>query len=387
MPKAFSRTEAYRRPVVYAGRFADQIGGTDLPNDCIVLGEHDTLLYELTQVLNCANTLVLLDLLSFPLQAMTDRHWDIPIVVVLPSGFDANALVATFGPELFERLGFFDHIVTPNSALWEELRRKYCWAEGQRIPVAGNRPNEVATTVWALFEAQSTSTASPSHDQDEAARYWRERTLATSVPHRESQRVDYDLRTKKASHRAQAAALEPRFAALRQQRDTKVPLDVLEVGTGAGRWTSSFDPTEARFFGLDAREEFLRIARINYQEGRFDLLGSDLLFPYEDGSFDLVFTATIMHQYPVPAKRTLLSEMWRVTKPGGRLLFLENFVFEKQPEQPTVHPMSVSEFERLILDATAGQVVLDYVESLRYPGDDLRTGMVISMFRLGSPTA
>jgi ubiquinone/menaquinone biosynthesis C-methylase UbiE len=387
MPKAFSRTEADRRLVIYAGHFADQIGSADLPNDCIVLGEQDTLLYELTQVLNRANTLVFLDPLSFPLEAMTDKHWDIPIVVVLPSGFDAKALIATCGPELFERLGFFDHIVTPDSALWEELRRKYCWAEGQRIPVVGNHPSEAATTVCALFEAESMSTARPSHDQGEVARYWRERTLATSVPRRAGRRADYDPCSKKASHRVQAAALEPRFAALRQKRDTKVPLDILEAGTGAGRWASSFDPIETRFFGIDTREDLLGIARINFPEGRFNLLGSGLLFPYEDERFDLVFTTNIMHQYPVPAKRTLLSEMWRVTKPGGKLLFLENFVFEKQPEQPAVHPMSVSEFERLILDATAGQVVLDYVESLRYPGDDLRTGMVVSLLRLGAPKA
>src|SRR5918997_5401277 len=117
MPKALSQADAGRRPVVYAGSFADQIGSADLPNDCIVLGEQDTLLYELTQLLNRANTLVLLDSLSFPLEAMTDKHWDLPIVVVLPSGFDANALIATFGPELFERLGFFDHVVTPDSTL------------------------------------------------------------------------------------------------------------------------------------------------------------------------------------------------------------------------------------------------------------------------------
>ena len=387
MPKASSQTDAGRRPVIYAGRFADQIEDADLPNDCIVLGEQDTLAHELTRVLNRANTLVFLDLLSFPLEAMTDEHWDIPIVVVLPSGFDAEALIANFGSELFERLGFFDHIVTPDSALWEELRRKYRWAEGQRIPVAGNHPSEVATAVCALFEAESTSTASPRHDQGEAARYWRERTLATSVPHRAGHRLDCAPRSKKASHRVQAAALEPRFAALHQKRAAKVPLDVLEVGTGAGRWAASFNPTKSRFFGIDTREDLLSIARTNFPEGRFDLLGTELLFPYEDEGFDLVFTATIMHQYPVPAKRTLLSEMWRVAKPGGHLLFLENFVFEKQPEEPAVHPMSVREFESLILDATAGQVVLDYVESLRYPGDDLRTGMVISLLRLGAPKA
>src|SRR5829696_1894420 len=182
MPKASSQTDAGRRPVIYAGRFADQIGSAELPNDCVVLGEQDTLPYELTQVLNRADTLVLLDPLSFPLKAMTDKQWDIPIVVVLPPSFDAEALIATFGPELFERLGFFDHIVAPNSALWEELRRMYRWAEGQRIPVTGDRLSEVATMVSALFEAESTSMAS--HDQGEAARYLRERTLATSVPHR-----------------------------------------------------------------------------------------------------------------------------------------------------------------------------------------------------------
>ena len=229
------------------------------------------------------------------------------------------------------------------------------------------------------------STASPRHDQGEAARYWRERTLATSVPHRAGRRPDYAPRLKKASHRVQAAALEPRFAALHQKRAAKVALDVLEVGTGAGRWAASFNSTKSRFFGIDTREDLLRIARTNFPEGRFDLLGTELLFPYEDEGFDLVFTATILHQYPVPTKRTLLSEMWRVAKPGGHLLFLENFVFEKQPEEPAVHPMSVREFESLILDATAGQVVLDYVESLQYPGDDLRTGMVISLLRLGAP--
>ena len=385
MPEASSHTHTDKRPVIYAGRFADQVRGANLPNCCVVLGEQDTLLYELTQVLNRANTLVFLDPLSFPLEDMSAEHWDIPIVVVLPSGFDAKALIATFSSALFERLGFFDSIVTSDSALWEELRRKYGWAEGQRIPVVGAHPSEVATTVCVLFEAVSTAT--PSHDHSEAARYGRERVLATSVPHDAAHRVDYDARSNKASHRVQAAVLEPRFAALQQQRNAKVPLDVLEVGAGAGRWASSFDPTETRFFGIDAREELLKIARINFPEGRFDLLGSDLLFPYEDEIFNLVFTATIMHDYPVPAKRTLLSEMWRVARPGGRLLFLETFVFERQSGKPAVHPMSVKEFESLILDATLGQVVIEHVESLLYLGDDLRRGGAISLVRLGATKA
>jgi len=45
--------------------------------------------------------------------------------------------------------------------------------------------------------------------------------------------------------------------------------------------------------------------------------------------------------------------------------------------------MSVTEFEDLILDATAGQVVLEHMEALKYPGEDLYRGGLISLLRLG----
>jgi SAM-dependent methyltransferase len=211
--------------------------------------------------------------------------------------------------------------------------------------------------------------------------------VATSVSQRAVHCVNHDLSFNKALHRVQAATLEPRFAAAREERDDRVLLDVLEVGTGVGRWVSSFDLTRTRFFGVDAREDLVRVARANFPEGHFDRLGSDLLFPYGDESFDLVFGVTIMHHYPAPAKRTLLSEMWRVARPGGRLLFLENFVFERQSELPATYPTSVTEFEGLILAATAGQIVLEHVESLRYPGEDLRRGGAISLLRLGASKA
>src|ERR671921_2561062 len=342
MTDDFSHSDSGRQTVVYAGRFADQIEGAELLNDCIVLGEPDAAPHKLTEVLNCAKTLVFLDPLSFPLGAMTEKHWDIPIVVVLPSGFDAKSLTTIFNFALFERLGFFDHIATPDPALWEELRRKYCWAEGQRITVVGAPPSEIATSICRLFEAGPTSAVSPSHDQNEATRYWRERQrmLATSVSERAVHCVNHDLSFNKALHRVQAATLEPRFAAAREERDDRVLLDVLEVGTGVGRWASSFDLTRTRFFGVEASEDLVRVARANFPEGHFDRLGSDLLFPYGDESFDLVFGVTIMHHYPAPAKRTLLSEMWRGVQPGGRVGFFWKFVFLRQPELPATFPTS-----------------------------------------------
>jgi SAM-dependent methyltransferase len=281
---------------------------------------------------------------------MTGEHWDVPMVVVIPSGWGVESLTTDFGPVLFERLGFFDRIVVSNSLAWDELRRRYPWAESQRVSVISDHPGEVAKTICTLLA-------------DDA--------------------IDHDPRSNKALHRVQAAALEPRFVAAGERHSRKVPLDVLEVGAGVGRWASSFDPTKVRFVGIDAREDLVETARANFPEGRFDHLGSDLLLPYEDESFDLVFSVTVMYRNPAPAKRTLLSEMWRVARPGARLLFLENFVFPGEAEEPSIYPMSVAEFADLILDATAGQVVLEHVESLRYPGEDLRRGGLISLLRLG----
>ena len=359
-----ARTDVGRRPVIYAGRFADQVGSTDLPGGCIVLGEQDVLLQKLASILNRANTLVFLDLPSFPFEVMTNDHWDIPIIVVLPPGFDGESLIANFDRVLLERLGFFDRVVAPDSALWDELCRKYRWTQSQRVPATSDHPGEVAKMVCTLLASESTFPIIP-----------------------KAAHIDGDPYLNKALHRVQAAVLLPRFVAAREKSDTKAPLDVLEVGAGAGRWASSFDPTKTRFVGIEAREDLVEAAHANFPDQRFDRLGSELLFPYEDESFDLVFSVTVMHHNPAPVKRTLLSEMWRVARPGGRLLFLENFVFMDQPGESAIYPMSVTEFVDLILDATAGQVVLEDLESLRYPGEDLRRGGLISLLRLGVPKA
>jgi hypothetical protein len=340
MPDDPPRTDVDRRPVIYAGRFVDQAAGTELPAGCIILGEQDALPYKLTAVLSHANALVFLDPLSFPFEAMAGEHWDLPIVVVLPSGFDVESLTNTLGSALFERLGFFDRIVAEHSALWEKLRRKYRWAESQRIPVGINRPSEATEVVRALLEAQPTLGITP-----------------------EAGGMDRDPYLNKAFHRVQAATLGPQFSAARgEKHNTGVPLAVLEVGAGEGRWASSFDLTKTRFVGIDAREDLVEAARTNFPDQRFDHLGSDLLFPYGDKSFDLVFSVTVMHHTSVRAKRAILSEMWRVARPRGRLVFLEDFVFTTEPQRQAIYPMSVTQFVELILEATAGRVVLERSE-------------------------
>ena len=379
--------DAARRPIFYAGRFFDEVAGADLAENCGVLSEWDVLPAQLTAALERTSALVVMDLFSFPFESMTGDLRDVPLVLVLPEGFDAAFLSTVFGRPLFEHLGFFDRVATRDSVLWEELRREYGWAGGQRIELGSDRLGETAMELQALLESESATPTYFGSGDYEADQYWRERgdALAERAPHRAICSVHHDLRFNKAMHRVQAAALEPQFAAAWGGRAPNVPFDVLEVGVGVGRWATSFDLSKTRFVGVDISEGMVKAARANFPEGRFDRLGADLLLPYDDESFDLVFSVTVMHHNPTPAKRTLLSEMWRVTRPGGRLMFLEDFVTSGRSVGSTVYPMSVSRFVELLLEATTGQVVLEHMESLRYPHDDLIKGGLLSLSRLGVP--
>jgi SAM-dependent methyltransferase len=320
---------------------------------------------------------------------MTTKWWDVPMIPVLPAGYDAEFLHSVFGAPLFERLTFFDRVAVPEgSPVWEELRRHYRWTEGQRVEVRGESPEEAAAEICALLEAEPSGPTFFGDDGSyEALRYWSERgdTLAGSAPHRAICSVLLGSSFNKAMHRVQKTALEPQFAAALDARAEDIPFDVLEVGAGIGRWTASFDPARARFCGVDISEGMVAAARANFPERSFEQLGPDLGFPYEDESFDLVFSVTVMHHNPTPAKLTLLSEMWRVAKPGGRLLFLEDFVTGGWSEGSTVYPMSVLRFVELLLEVTSGRVVLEHVESLRYPHDDWVRGGIIAVSKLGVP--
>jgi 2-polyprenyl-3-methyl-5-hydroxy-6-metoxy-1,4-benzoquinol methylase len=350
------------RPIIYAGRFIDQVSDVELPSRYSICGEGEVS-SRFPAAVDEATTLVVLDLHSFPFEALTVDRWDVPLVVVLPPGFDAESLTATFGTVLLERLEFFDRIVTPNQDVWKGLRRRYFWAESQLIRTETDDSGEVAAGLCAIFEAES---ATPSifgggrHGADQYSKAGAHEPT-DSAPHRAIASLPREPRSAKAVHRAQAEVLRPRFVAARGERAADDPLDVLEVSTGVGRWAASFDPARTRFSGVDISEDMIRTARANFPEQRFDQLGPNLLLPYEDESFDLVFGVAVMQHNPLPVRPTLLSEMWRVARPAGRLLFMEDFVPAKQTERSSISPMSVLEFVSLILEVTAGQVVLEHI--------------------------
>ncbi len=108
---------------------------------------------------------------------------------------------------------------------------------------------------------------------------------------------------------------------------------VLEVGVGTGLALPHYTPGK-RITGIDLSRDMLAIARTRAAE--LGLRNVEALLEmdaqatsFETGSFDVavaMFVASV-----VPDPRTLVKELRRVVKPGGKILFVNHFAREAGP--------------------------------------------------------
>ena len=116
---------------------------------------------------------------------------------------------------------------------------------------------------------------------------------------------------------------------IQQQRERVVPMAhgrVLEIGIGSGRNLPFYDPSHIdTVIGLDPSAEMLAIARARSSELSFPLelvqLGSEEI-PLETHSVDTVLMTFTM--CTIPDIESALTQMRRVLKPGGELIFCEH---------------------------------------------------------------
>lgn len=93
---------------------------------------------------------------------------------------------------------------------------------------------------------------------------------------------------------------------------------VLEIGCGAGSSSIAFALDGAEVTASDLTEEAVRITK-----AKFEMLGLDgdvvqadaENLPFEDNSFDVVFSSGVLHHTPDTQKA--IDEIFRVLKPGG----------------------------------------------------------------------
>jgi ubiquinone/menaquinone biosynthesis C-methylase UbiE len=105
-------------------------------------------------------------------------------------------------------------------------------------------------------------------------------------------------------------------------------MSVLEVGCGVGltlRQIIGLTKERVRVTGCDIDPEMLRLAaEVNRQEmgGRVSLVcNGDNSLPFATDAFDLVFSEGSLHHFD--DARSMISEMWRVLKPGGNFVIID----------------------------------------------------------------
>jgi SAM-dependent methyltransferase len=112
------------------------------------------------------------------------------------------------------------------------------------------------------------------------------------------------------------------------QADPRPGMRALEIGTGTGNLLLRLKRRHpgVTAVGLDPDPRALawavRKARRSRLAIRFDR-GFAAALPYEDGGFDLVFSAFMLHHLPVPDRVAALREVRRVLAPGGSLHLMD----------------------------------------------------------------
>ena len=116
------------------------------------------------------------------------------------------------------------------------------------------------------------------------------------------------------------------------------PGDVIaDVGCGTGSLAVLLSRVEprAQVIGLDPDQEVLAVARdkadaagvtvdwrVSMGDALLDSLGAD--------SVDTVVSSLVLHQCPLPMKRAILSAMYEVLKPGGKVV-IADFGLQRTP--------------------------------------------------------
>ncbi len=97
--------------------------------------------------------------------------------------------------------------------------------------------------------------------------------------------------------------------------------NVLEVGCGTGLTKDCF---AGEYTGVDINPEYIKVVS---RRGHGTFLVADATsLPFEDGLYDLVFTAGVLHHLKAQDRDRMLGEMMRVCKLQGHILIADGLV-------------------------------------------------------------
>lgn len=110
---------------------------------------------------------------------------------------------------------------------------------------------------------------------------------------------------------------------------------VLDVGAGAGALALALAPVVREVVGIDPVPELLELARERGLPNTEFVQGDGTALPFPDGAFDLTGTHRTLHHVGRPD--LVVAEMARVTRPGGRVLVVDQLAPDDPAEADALH--------------------------------------------------
>jgi SAM-dependent methyltransferase len=114
-------------------------------------------------------------------------------------------------------------------------------------------------------------------------------------------------------------------------RDVELGQDMLEVGPGTGAATEWLRRKVARLVALEIDPEAAESLAASYEASNVEVVVGDAsAMEYPDGSLDSVGAFTMLHHVPIAAAQArVLSEMYRVLRPGGVLIVSDSLASDE----------------------------------------------------------
>ncbi len=100
-------------------------------------------------------------------------------------------------------------------------------------------------------------------------------------------------------------------------------MDVLDIGCGTGVHLKLYQNEKCNVFGIDLSESMLNVAKKNLDNKAILKLCDASNTSFSNNKFDLILSATVLHEMHQQVRVDVLNEAKRILKKNGRLLLID----------------------------------------------------------------
>jgi len=103
----------------------------------------------------------------------------------------------------------------------------------------------------------------------------------------------------------------------------KAGMNVLDIGCGTGAHLKLYQDEKCNVFGIDLSESMLEVAKKKLGNDADLKLCDATKTPFEDNTFNLILSSTVLHEMSQQVRVDVLTEAKRILKKDGRILLID----------------------------------------------------------------